>query len=137
MKGRAIALAKQGTESKEGAQPQTTPCRSKVDKSVLTISEPKRIQGAFALRGAATLSHLREIAEPRPPYSLRPIQRPWAQGQRRIHCTAMRHSPSAEPAVSGWWQEHKIDLLTVAERMWRESTKRTLPGEDVSAVEAK
>ena len=39
------------------------------------------IQGAFALRGPATLSHLREIAEPRPSRPLRTIQGPRAQGQ--------------------------------------------------------
>jgi hypothetical protein len=36
-----------------------------------------------------------------------------------------------------WWQEHKIDPLAVAERLWRESTEHALPGEDLSAVDAK
>jgi hypothetical protein len=56
---------------------------SKIDKTVLTISEPKTdpIEGAFALRGSATLSHLREIAKPRPSRPLHTIQGPWAQGQ--------------------------------------------------------
>jgi len=35
------------------------------------------------------------------------------------------------------WQKHKIDPLAVAERLWRESTEHALPGEDLSAVDAK
>ena len=27
-----------------------------------------------------------------------------------------------------WWPEHKIDPLSVAERLWRESTKHAPPG---------
>ena len=55
------------------------------------------LQGAFALCGPAALPYLRQIAEPRPSHPLRAVEGSWAQGQRRIHGTALRHPPSAEP----------------------------------------
>ena len=72
LKGRAIALAKQGSQASE-TEPQTqNGSRPKVDKSVLTISEPKRIRSKEHLRFVAqpALRHLRAHPCPRPPCSL-------------------------------------------------------------------
>ena len=100
----AVALTKPHTRSKEqlaAASDHTAHngAGAKIDKSVLTISEPKRIRSKEHLRYVAQQPCLicgrsPSHASSRP---LRPIQGPWAQGQRRIHGTALRHPPSAEP----------------------------------------
>ena len=142
MKGRAIALAKQGTESKAGAQPQTAPCRSKVDKSVLPISEPKRIRSKEHLRFVAQQPCLICGRSPSHAHHIRFAQSRGlglkVSDEFTVPLCAIHHQQNhATGNERLWWHEHKIDPLTVAERMWSESTKRTLPGDDVSAVEAK
>ena len=99
----AVALVKPESRSKE---PDTTSDQqthngagAKIDKSVLTISEPKRIRSK---------EHLRFVAEQpclicgRSPSHVHHVRFAQSRGvalkvERRIHGPALRHSPSAEP----------------------------------------
>ena len=57
---------------------------TKIDKSVLTISEPKRIRckGAPTLCRKPALPDLRTLTLPRPPRALRAISRAQLEGER-------------------------------------------------------
>jgi hypothetical protein len=130
MKLRAIALAKQATEpaSAMGDQPQTPPCRSKVDKSVLAISEPKRVRSKEHLRFVAnqpclicgrTPAHAHHVryAQPRG-VSLK------VSDEFTVPLCAIHHSENhATGDERRWWQERAIDPIAVARSLWRESSE--------------
>jgi hypothetical protein len=115
---------------------------SKIDKSVLTISEPKRIRSK---------EHLRFVAEQpclicgRSPSHAHHIRFAQSRGlglkvsdEFTVPLCAIHHQQNhATGNERLWWQEHKIDPLAVAMRLWREHAERVLPGEDPSAADAK
>ena len=126
MKGRAIALAKQGGEASERTSDERTDTRQKVDKSVLTIAEPKRIRSKEHLRFVAsqpcvicgrTPAHAHHVryAQPRG-LALK------ASDEFTVPLCAIHHSENhATGDERRWWQERKIDPLTVAAELWRKS----------------
>jgi hypothetical protein len=87
LKSRAIALAKENTETSKAAL--------KVDKSVLSLSEPKRVRSKVtpALCGQPAVPPLRSHAIPCASHSIRPTQRPRPQSKRRIHSATVRYPP--------------------------------------------
>jgi hypothetical protein len=122
MKGRAIALAKQGNQT-SARDSQDNP-RPKVDKSVLAIAEPKRIRSKEHLRFVATQpcvicgrtpahAHHIRYAQPRG-LSLK------VSDEFTVPLCAIHHSENhATGDERRWWQERKIDPLTVAAELWR------------------
>jgi hypothetical protein len=109
-----------------------TPTRSKIDKSVLTISEPKRIRSKEHLRFVASQpclicgrspsqAHHIRYAQPRG-ISLKvsdeftvPL---CAIHHQQIHTTGDERS---------WWQERNIDPLKVASALWRQNREQQQP----------
>jgi DNA recombination protein Rad52 len=126
MKGRAIALAKQGGEASERSSDERTDTRQKVDKSVLTIAEPKRIRSKEHLRFVAsqpcvicgrTPAHAHHVryAQPRG-LALK------VSDEFTVPLCAIHHSENhATGNERRWWQERKIDPLTMAAELWRKS----------------
>ena len=106
---------------------------AKIDKSVLTLSEPKRIRCKEHLRFVAEQPCLicGRIAEPTP------ITSAFAQSRGlglkvsdefTVPLCAIHHQQNhATGNERPWWQEHKIDLLAVAARLWRESQHLPAP----------
>jgi hypothetical protein len=143
----AVALVKPENRSKDRRETTSdqrthTGAGTKIDKSVLTISEPKRIRSKEHLRFVAQQPCLICGRSPSHAHHIRFAQSRGlglkVSDEFTVPLCAIHHQQNhATGNERLWWQEHKIDPLTVAERMWRESTKRTLPGDDVSAVEAK
>jgi hypothetical protein len=119
-------ISDQGTHNGAGA---------KIDKSVLTISEPKRIRSKEHLRHVAqqpclicgrSPSHAHHIRFAQPRGLALKVSDEFTVPLCAIH-HQQNHATGNERL---WWQEHQIDPLAVALRLWRESTKHALPGED-------
>jgi hypothetical protein len=99
---------------------------AKIDKSVLTISEPKRIRSK---------EHLRYVAEQpclicgRSPSHAHHIRFAQSRGlglkvsdEFTVPLCAIYHQQNhAKGNERLWWQDHKIDPLAVATRLWRAS----------------
>jgi hypothetical protein len=136
----AVALTKPKTPSKEqlaAASDHTAHngADAKIDKSVLTISEPKRIRSKEHLRFVAQQPCLICGRSPSHPHHVRFAQSKGlglkVSDEFTVPLCAIHHQQNhATGNERLWWQEHKIDPLTVAERLWRESTKHAPPGED-------
>ena len=106
--------------------------RPKIDKSVLIISESKRIRSKEHLRFVASQPCLICGRAPSHAHHVRYAQSKGlslkvsdeftvplcAIHHHHLHTTGKEHE---------WWQEHKIDPLPVAERLWRESRATTTP----------
>ena len=125
LKNRAIALAKQNAEptsdTLKGGQ-----TRSKIDKSVLTISEPKRIRSK---------EHLRFVAQQpcvicgRTPAHAHHIRYAQSRGlalkvsdEFTVPLCAIHHSQNhATGDERRWWHDRKIDPLAVAQQLWAKS----------------
>ena len=103
--------------------------RPKIDKSVLTISEPKRLRSKEHLRFVARQPCLVCGRTPAQAHHIRYAQ-PRGLGIKvsdefTVPLCAIHHSEN--PATGDerrWWGERKIDPLVVAERLWR---KHALP----------
>ena len=135
----AIALVKPGNRA-DGSDPQERmanvlapkSARPKIDKSVLIISESKRIRCKEHLRFVASQPCLICGRVPSHAHHVRYAQSKGlslkvsdeftvplcAIHHHHLHTTGKEHE---------WWQEHKIDPLPVAERLWRESRATTTP----------
>ena len=126
----AVALAKPENGSKES---ETTPDQrihhgagSKIDKSVLTISEPKRIRSKEHLRFVAQQPCLICGRSPSHAHHVRFAQSKGlglkVSDEFTVPLCAIHHQQNhATGNERLWWQEHKIDPLAVAARLWRES----------------
>jgi DNA recombination protein Rad52 len=125
LKSRAIALAKQGSEPAPPALPQTV-SRTKVDKSVLAIPELKRVRSKEHLRFVAgqpslicgrTPAHAHHVryAQPRG-VALK------VSDEFTVPLCAIHHSENHTTGDERrWWQERKIDPLSVAQQLWAQS----------------
>ena len=133
----AIALVKPHAAGTEEVQATSPPAldggaRQKIDKSLLTISEPKRHRSK---------EHLRYVAEQpcaicgRSPSHAHHVRFAQSKGlalkvsdEFTVPLCAIHHSENHSTGDERrWWQRHKIDPLAIARRMWDESCKR---GED-------
>ena len=137
LKSRAIALAKQNAEPTSDT-PKGEQARSRIDKSVLTIGEPKRIRSK---------EHLRFVAQQpcvicgRTPAHAHHIRYAQSRGlalkvsdEFTVPLCAIHHSQNhATGDERRWWHERKIDPLAIAQHLWAQShsskAATALPGE--------
>ena len=100
--------------------------RPKIDKSVLTISEPKRHRSREHLRFVAKQPCLICGRSPSHAHHIRYAQ-PRGLGLKvsdefTVPLCAIHHSENHTTGNErGWWQERKLDPLPVAHRLWQES----------------
>ena len=132
LKSCAIALARAGNGGNGAAHSATTsaaasqPLRTKIDKSLLTISEPKRHRSKEHLRFVAQQPCLVCGRTPSQAHHIRFAQ-PRGLGIKvsdeftvplcAIHHT-MNHAAGDERR---WWQDQKLDPLNEAAKLWRQS----------------
>jgi DNA recombination protein Rad52 len=126
LKSRAIALAKQNGAPTSKASATAKP-RPKIDKSVLTLSEPKRVRSKEHLRFVAqqpcvicgrtpTQAHHVRYAQPRG-LALK------VSDEFTVPLCAVHHSENhATGDERRWWHERKIDPLVVAQELWKATT---------------
>jgi hypothetical protein len=120
LKSRAIALAKQGSP----AEPEPhNGSRPKIDKSLLTISEPKRIRSKEHLRFVSSQPCLICGRTPAHAHHIRYAQpRGLAlkvSDEFTVPLCAIHHSQNhATGDERRWWQERKIDPLAIARSLW-------------------
>jgi hypothetical protein len=123
MKGRAIALAKRDQVRAHDTQNNSRP---KVDKSVLAIAEPQRVRSKEHLCFVSTQPCIICGRTPAHAHRVRYAQ-PKGLGLKvsddfTVPLCAIRHSENhATGDERRWWQERKIDPLTVATELWRKS----------------
>jgi hypothetical protein len=134
LKACAVALATPKAESSEhrssteGAdcRPTSNPMACKVDKSVLAISEPKRLRSKEHLRFVAKDPCLICGRAPSHAHHVRFAQ-PRGLGLKVSDeftvplCAIHHHENHATGDERKWWQEHKIDPLEAARTLWRKS----------------
>ena len=145
----AIALVKPnaaGTEEVQATSSQALNggARQKIDKSVLTISEPKRHRSKEHLQyvARAALSHLWEVASHA--HHVRFAQSKGlalkVSDEFTVPLCAIHHSENHSTGDERkWWQKHNIDPLAIARRLWEESCKRgehTAPDQGDTAIAA-
>jgi Rad52/22 family double-strand break repair protein len=126
LKSRAIALAKQNVEPTSNAL-QGDQTHSKVDKSILALSEPKRVRSK---------EHLRFVAQQpcvicgRTPAQAHHIRYAQSRGialkvsdEFTVPLCAIHHRANHTTGDERrWWQERKIDPLVVAQELWKATT---------------
>jgi Rad52/22 family double-strand break repair protein len=132
LKACAIALARAGSDSNGAVHSATTspapllPARVKIDKSVLTISEPKRHRSKKHLRFVAQQPCLVCGRTPSQAHHIRfaqsrgiglKVSDEFTVPLCAIHHT-MNHAAGDEPR---WWQDQKLDPLNEAAKLWRQS----------------
>jgi DNA recombination protein Rad52 len=123
MKACAIALAQQGNKATKAGSGEQSGSRPKVDKSVLTIAEPKRVRSKEHLRFVAQQPCLICGRTPAQAHHLRYAQpRGLAlkvSDEFTVPLCAIHHSENhATGDERRWWQERKIDPLSVAAELW-------------------
>jgi DNA recombination protein Rad52 len=130
----ASALVKPGNandasqDSKDGEVPRrpNQGLRSKIDKSVLTISEPKRHRSKEHLRFVAQQPCLVCGRSPTHAHHVRFAQSKGlglkVSDEFTVPLCAIHHQQNhATGNERMWWQERKLDPLPVAHRLWQES----------------
>jgi hypothetical protein len=130
----AIALVKPqaaGTEDVRAplAQPLNGGARPKIDKSLLTISEPKRHRSKEHLRYVAQQPCLICGRSPSHAHHVRFAQSRGlalkVSDEFTVPLCAIHHSENHTTGDErGWWRRHSIEPLAVARSLWEESCKR-------------
>jgi Rad52/22 family double-strand break repair protein len=123
LRGRAIALARQGSQASEPAPQPQNGSHIKIDKSLLAIPELKRVRSKEHLRFVASQPCLICGRTPAHAHHIRYAQ---AKGialkvsdEFTVPLCAIHHSENHATADERrWWQERKIDPLTVAAELW-------------------
>jgi hypothetical protein len=133
----AISLVKNSTTTTgETAQVPVRPgdqaSSQRIDKSVLTLSEPKRHRSKEHLRFVAQQPCLICGRSPSHAHHIRFAQSRGlslkVSDEFTVPLCALHHSQvHAKGNEKEWWQEQKIDPLKIAERLWRE-TQHKLTG---------
>jgi DNA recombination protein Rad52 len=131
LKASAIALVKPTNDSTEAstaiAKPREpsrqTKERAKIDKSVLTISEPKRVRSKEHLRFVARQPCLICGRAPSHAHHVRFAQSRGlglkVSDEFTVPLCAIHHSEiHATGDERGWWVQHKIDPLAIAHALW-------------------
>jgi hypothetical protein len=134
LKSCAVALVKPGDEAtkahRAGAVDPAKAIlrikeRPKIDKSVLTIGEPKRIRSKAHLRFVARQPCLICGRAPSHAHHVRYAQ-PRGLGLKvsdefTVPLCAIHHGENhATGDERRWWEQHKIDPLVVASALWRQ-----------------
>jgi hypothetical protein len=133
----AIALVKpqsraNGTHHPKLSGPSPTPARAKIDKSALTLSEPKRIRSKEHLRFVAsqpclicgrTPSHAHHVRYTQSRGVGLKVSDEFAVPLCAIH----HHHIHTTGNERQWWEERNIDPLKVAQALWQESRERQPP----------
>jgi hypothetical protein len=128
LKSRAIALAKQSTEQ-ESNDASSAGSRPKIDKSVLALSEPKRVRSKEHMRFVAqqpcvicgrTPAHAHHIRYAQPRGIALKVSDEFTVPLCAIHHTE-NHATGDERR---WWHERKVDPLVIAQELWN-ATKGT------------
>ena len=127
LKSRAICLAKEGSKSDASDPESENRYRPKVDKSVLTLSEPKRIRSK---------EHLRFVAQQpcvicgRTPSQAHHVRYAQPKGlalkvsdEFTVPLCTIHHSENhATGDERRWWRQRKINPLPVARALWRDGS---------------
>lgn len=116
--------------------------REKIDKSVLTLSEPKRIRSKEHLRYVARQPCLVCGRTPSHAHHVRYAQRRGlglkVSDEFTVPLCAIHHNEIHQTAKEKeWWQQRNVDPLAVARALWRESHKpcsTSAPGGGTSAA---
>ena len=131
LKSCAVALVKPNDETAQMGPSKVDPAMSrlgagpKIDKSVLTIGEPKRIRSKEHLRFVARQpclicgrkpSHAHHVRFAQPKGLALKVSDEFTVPLCAIHHTE-NHATGDE---RGWWEQHKIDPLEVARTLWKE-----------------
>jgi len=122
----AIALVKSQTRDREISPAPNGCARPKIDKSVLTISEPKRHRSKEHLRSVAEQPCLICGRSPSHAHHIRYAQ-PRGLGLKvsdefTVPLCAIHHSENHTTGdEKRWWQKHNLDPLPVARRLWQKS----------------
>ena len=103
--------------------------RQKIDKSVLTISEPKRHRSKEHLRFVAQQPCLICGRSPSHAHHVRFAQSKGlalkVSDEFTVPLCAIHHSENHSTGDERkWWEKHNIDPLAIARRLWEESCKR-------------
>jgi hypothetical protein len=148
LKSCAIALARQNSSPAEDpspAAPETPctsrhgdrtlrePCRTKIDKSVLTLAEPKRIRSKEHLRYVASQPCLICGRSPTHAHHIRYAQPRGValkvSDEFTVPLCAIHHSENHTTGDERrWWEERKIDPLAVAQGLWGATTAKDPTG---------
>ena len=132
----AIALVKPGNRDNGLDQDEATlvlqssaGARPKIDKSALTFGEPKRIRCKEHLRFVASQPCVICGRRPSHAHHVRYAQSKGLSLKVSDEftvplCAIHHHHIHATGKEREWWQERKIDPLTVASRLWQQSSKR-------------
>jgi hypothetical protein len=142
----AIALVKPGNrvngeaEGGETIPVLPTSARPKIDKSVLTISEPKRIRCKQHLHFVASQPCVICGRSPSHAHHVRYAQSRGLSLKVSDEftvplCAIHHHDIHTTGKEREWWQERNIDPLTVASRLWQQSRERYPAAREASAVE--
>jgi len=125
LKSRAIALAKQGGEPTADTLSSVEP-RTKIDKSVLALREPKRVRSKEHLRFVA--QHPCVICG-RTPSQAHHVRYAQSRGLAlKVSdeftvplCAIHHHQIHTTGKEREWWQERKINPIDIAGELWRKS----------------
>jgi DNA recombination protein Rad52 len=144
----AVALVKQASNrgtneaTKVSAdEPENSGVRHKVDKSLLTIAEPKRIRCKEHLRYVASQACLVCGRSPSHAHHVRYAQ---ARGVAlKVSdefvvplCAIHHHQIHTTGKEEEWWKERKIEPLKVADDLWKRSRDRYSAARDTSASQS-
>ena len=118
---------------------------AQIDKSVLTIAEPKRLRDKAHLRFVASQPCLVCGRQPSDPHHLRFAQ-PRALGLKVSDeftvplCRSHHREIHRYGDEAAWWSKHRLDPLIVASTLWRQThplpAKPQRSGSDGSATDA-
>ena len=136
----AVALVKQASNGNaHPSSKENGAVRHKIDKSVLTIREPRRIRAKEHLRFVAsqpclicgrTPSHAHHIRYAQP----RGLSLKVSDEFTVPLCAIHHHHIHATGDERPWWRERNIDPLTVAAALWQKSRGRQPAGVHVAAA---
>jgi hypothetical protein len=116
---------------------------ARVDKSVLTIAEPKRLRDKAHLRFVASQPCLVCGRQPSDPHHLRFAQ-PRALGLKVSDeftvplCRGHHRQLHQAGDEAAWWDNSNINALEIAKGLWEESRMKTFPtrGSSISTASA-
>ena len=125
LKSRAISLVRSATETAADRSRPRISAATKIDKSVLTIGEPKRYRSREHLRVVARQPCLICGRTPSQAHHVRYAQ-PRGLGLKvsdefTVPLCAIHHTENhATGDEKGWWKQHNTDPLAIASSLWRE-----------------